>query len=174
MPEPLELGPLVTVDARTVPQRVEFSSPALLRRIQWIAVALACSVFVWAVALAAGWIRVSGWLVATQRFPRGAEHLLWSFPLLTALVCLALAVSGVRVSLDANRLAVFGVWPRALHRSFDLAALRRADFELAQTREGRSLYRMDFVFPQAEVRLYTPDRRTWEALRARFRDRLGR
>lgn len=174
MPERIELGSVTTVDGRSVPEHVELLSPALWERVQWIAGALMASVFVWAISLAGGWLRVDGWLVSVRRAPRGAEHLLWSLPVLLALVCLAMAVSGVRVSIDARRLGIFGVWPRAYRRTFDLARLRRAAFDLERSASGTRRYRMRFEFSEATVTLHTRDQRTWEALRARFRDRLGR
>lgn len=174
MRDRLELGPLDAVDPRSAPRRLDLLDPPLIRRAQWVAGALSGAVLVWSVALAQGWVRVAGSTIVTGPPPSDAEHLLWIVPALFAVHCLAMAVRGVRVVLDADRLAVFGLWPLAAYRTFDLAGLRAAAFGLSQTDAGERAFRVVFTFPDARIVLHLRDRRVWEALRVRFRDRTQR
>jgi hypothetical protein len=174
VPERLELGPLDAVDPRTAPRRLDLLDPSLARRAQWVAGALAGALLVWGVALAQGWVWVAGAAVVTGPLPSGAEHLLWIVPAGFALLCLAMAVRGVRVTLDADRVAIFGLWPLTAYRTFDLTGLQGAAFGLSQTKAGERAFRVALSFADADVVLHLRDRRVWESLRIRFRDRSRR
>lgn len=159
------------LDPSAAPDRVELLQPALFSRIQWLAGALLSLILVWSVALAAGWIDLSGWRVVTRRLPQGLEHLLWIAPALFAAACLAMTVAGVRIVVGPERLAVQGLWPEPVSRRFDLRDLRGAAFRLGTSGEGERRFLAEFAFPDAEVAVVLRDRRVWEALRARFRQR---
>lgn len=171
MREELDLGTLSVLDRRPVPQRAELLAPSMVMRVGWAAAALACAVFVWSVALAAGWLRASGWAVAVVGGPRGLEHLMWMVPVALGVVCVAMAVSGVRLEIDAGHLAVTGLWPRPMRRRYELSRLSYVSFDRGVAAPGDVVYRMRFVFDEAEVVARCRDRLVWEALRARFRDR---
>lgn len=168
MAERLEYGPLEVLDPAAAPDRVELLQPGVFARIQWVAGALLSLVLVWSVALAAGWIDLAGWRVVTRGLPQGSEHLLWVAPGLFAAACLAMAVAGVRVVLGPERLAVQGLWPEPVARTFDLRDLRAAAFRLGTSGDGERRFLAEFAFPGTEVALVLRDRRVWEALRARF------
>ena len=156
------------LDPSAAPDRVELLQPALFPRIQWVAGALLSLVLVWSVALAAGWIDLAGWRVVTRRLPQGAEHLLWIAPALFAAACVAMALAGIRIVVGPERLAVQGLWPEAVSRSFDLRDLRGTAFQLGTSGDGDRRFLAEFAFPDGEVAIVLRDRRVWEALRARF------